>query len=76
MGRRIFVVLELEILMPGKDIDFWIGQPGVANTEEPNKLVELIEPSDSHASNIEDCQQNPKDSIHFREFEGLDLFRS
>lgn len=71
-GRRIFVIFELEILKPGREVDFWIGQP--VNSEDVNSLVELTRPPDSRPSHDKD-QNNDEDSIHFREFEDLDLFQ-
>lgn len=74
VGRRIFVIFELEILKPGNEIDFLIGQPGRANGDLTNRLSELVEGLTIQPPNN---QYDPDDdSIHFREFDELDIFRT
>lgn len=73
IGRRIFVIFQLEILKPGNEIDFWIGQPDRVNAEFTNNLSELIEGLTLRPSNNQNVDGD--DSIHFREFAELDIFR-
>lgn len=72
VGRRIFVIFQLKILKPGNELDFWIGQPDRINAEFTNDLSELIDGLTLQPANNQNVGD---DSIHFREFEELDIFR-
>lgn len=73
-GRRIFVIFQLEILKPGNEVDFWIGQPVRLNPEAANNLVDVMLDSEISKEQKND-DAHDDDGIHFREFEDLDLFR-
>lgn len=74
IGRRIFVIFQLEVIKPGNEVDFWIGQSDRVNAEFTNNLSEMIEGLTLRPPNSQ--YDNDNDSIHFREFEELDIFRT
>lgn len=74
VSRRILVIFQLEILKPGNEIDFLIGQPDRANVDFTNNLSEMVGGLTLRPSNSQ--YDADDDSIHFREFDELDIFRS
>lgn len=73
-GRRIMVIFQLEILKPGNEIDFLIGQPNRLNADFTNNLSEMVEGLTLRPSNSQNDTDD--DSIHFREFDELDIFHT